>query len=161
VKGSKRRAARKPKLINVKGHQLTEAMYADYERCLHERGRIIGTKNPDLVLKAGLDSFLHRYRPSTKIGPQLAEITREAMALSLAVGAMKDYSWVSLTGSEPIRAAGVDLVKKLAVELYNASAKLTAIALSVEAEGATKLQDWIARDQEIARVGRGAEPIHG
>ena len=41
-RNSMRRKARKPKLIEVEGHQLTGAMYAGYELCLEQRGRIMG-----------------------------------------------------------------------------------------------------------------------
>jgi hypothetical protein len=160
-RNSTRRAARKPKLINVEGHQLTEEMYARYEQCLQDRGRILGTSDTGRVLEMGLDDFLSRYRPSAKISRQLLDITQETLALSIAIGAMKDYSWRSIAATESIRAGGIDLVKKLALELYNASAKLTSIAMSVESEDTTKLQDWLAWDKRIADIGRGAKVTRG
>jgi len=107
----------------------------------------------------GLADFLHSHRPSHKIKAQLLDITHEAMTISMAIGKMSDYPWLQ-SEPAPIRAAGVELVKKLALELYNASAKITAIAINVEAEETTKLQDWLAADERVARIGRGAEVAH-
>jgi hypothetical protein len=144
-----RHKARKAKFIEVEGHQLTAAMHADYERCVELRG-------PEL----GLGDFLSKYRPSRKVEGQLHEIFNSTTRVGIAIGALKQYPFFS---GDPgvIRTGGCDLLKRLALDLYNESAKLTAIAMSVEAEKTTKLQDWLARDQEIAFIGRGAEAIHG
>ena len=159
-RNSTRRKARKPKLINVEGHQLTEALYADYERRLEERAAQDPDRNAGQTLQLGLSDFLHPHRPSTKIKRQLLDITQEAISVSMAIGKMRDYTWYS-TDTTSIRAAGAELVQKLALELYNASAKLTAIALNVEREEKTKLQDWLAADERVAQIGRGAEVAHG
>jgi hypothetical protein len=70
------------------------------------------------------------------------DITQEALDVSLAIGTMRDYLWHN--PKESIRAAGVELVEKLALDLYNASAKITAIAMNIKAEKTTKLQDFSA-----------------
>jgi hypothetical protein len=159
-RNSTRHEARKPKIIDVEGHLLTAALYADYERRLKARAATNPDRDAGETLRLGLSDFLDGYRPSTKISRQLLEITKEAMTVSLAIGDMRHYSWSS-SEVDAIRAAGAELVKKLALELHNASAKLTAIAMSVEAEKTTKLQDWLARDQKIARIGRATEAAHG
>jgi hypothetical protein len=108
----------------------------------------------------GLSDFLDGYRPSTKIKGQLAEIYHTASRVSLAVGTMDNYTWFT-SNPASVRSAGCTVLKELALELYNASAKLTAIAMNVEAEETTKLQDWLARDAQVARIGRAAEVVHG
>ena len=158
-KKSTRGKARKPKFIEVEGHQMTPYFHSGYQLCLEQRA----AQNPDGTmgenLRLGLSDFLHNHRPSTKIKRQLLDITQEAISISMAIGKMREYTWYEPDNS--IREAGCDLVKKLALELYNASAKLTAIAMNVEAEEKTKLQDWLAQDERVARIGRGAEVTHG
>lgn len=159
-RNSTRRKARKPKLIDVEGHQLTPAMYARYELCLESRIGMNKGADPGWALRLGLSDFLHIHRPSSKIGRQLAEIYHTASRVSVAVGAMDKYTWYE-SNPVSVRSAGCKLLKELALELYNASAKLTAIAMNVEAEETTKLQDWLAQDEQVARIGRGAEVLHG
>jgi hypothetical protein len=159
-RNSTRRKARKPKLINVEGHQLTEAMYAEYERCLESRGRTNAGADAETILYLGLDDFLARYRPSNKVKAQLSELSRTTMHAALAVGTMDKYTWFQ-SNPASVRSAGCKLLKELALEIYNASAKLTAIALNVEREETTKLQDWLAQGEQVARIGRGAEVVHG
>jgi hypothetical protein len=141
-------------LINVEGHQLTEEMHAQYERCSAARGHLNGAS------ALGLDDVLSKYRPSRKIEGHLEEAFTSTTRLAVAIGALCQYPFFN-SAPGVIRAGGCELLKKLALDLYNASAKLTAIAMSVEAEGTTKLQDWLAREEEIAHIGRGAEVAHG
>lgn len=157
--GPARPVARKPKFIEIEGHQLTGAMYADYVRCVESRYR---TNPKDDAARMGLDDFLAGYRPSTKIKGQLSAICHTATRVGLAIGAMDGYTFWN-TDPASVRAAGCDLLKRLAIELGHASKKLSAIAWSVEAEEATKLQDWLApQDEQIARIVRGAEvTTHG
>jgi hypothetical protein len=158
-RNSTRRRAQKPKFIEVEGHQLTPVQYASYELCLERRVAMDKGANPGQALRLGLDDFLSPHRPSQKIKKQLAELSREAAHMALAVGTMDNFAWFASPPS--VRAAGCDLVKKLALELYNASAKLTAIAIYVEAEETTKLQDWLAQDQQVAQIGHLREVTHG
>jgi hypothetical protein len=157
---STRRKARKPKLIEVEGHQLTEAMHADYVRCLESRMNKNSGAPVSLIESLALADFLEGYRPSTKIKGQLSEIYHATTRLGLAVGTMEGYTFY-ISGPASIRSAGCHLLEKLALELYSASAKLTAIAMSVEAEEGSKLQDWLAADEKVARIGRGAEASNG
>jgi hypothetical protein len=159
-RNSTRRKARKPKLINVEGHQLTPAFYAGYELCLESRGRTNAGADAEKILRLGLEDFLATHRPSSKIKGQLAEIYHTTTRLGLAVGTMDKYTWYEPNPAS-VRSSGCKLLKELALELYNASAKLTAIAMNVEAEETTKLQHWLAQDEQIARIGRGAEVVHG
>jgi hypothetical protein len=156
-RNSTRHKARKPKFIEVEGHLLTKAQHAQYELCL--AGRTRPDKDREWTLRLGLSDFLSKYRPSCKINDQLLDITQTAMTASLAIGTMRDYMW-SQSNPESIRSTGCELVKKLALELYNASAKLTAIAMGVEAEETTKLQDWLAADERVARIGKLGESAH-
>lgn len=156
AKRQTRRKARTAKPFEiVDGHELTKAMDADYQRCVEARSRAIAGGDAGHILRLGLEDFLSGYRPSRRIKDQLLDITKEAISISLAIGAMRDYTWYNSDSS--IREYGCDLVKKLALELYNASAKVTAIAMNVEAERTTKLQDWLKRDEQLAQIGRGAE----
>lgn len=159
-RNSTRRKVQKPKLINVEGHQLTPAFYAGYEFCLEVRRRTNASADAQQILRLGLQDFLATHRPSAKIKGQLAEIYHTASRASLAVGTMDKYTWYE-SNPASVRSAGCKLLKELALELYNASAKLTAIAMNVEAEGRTKLQDWLAQDEQVARIGCGAEVSHG
>jgi hypothetical protein len=158
-KKSTRRTVRKPKLINVEGHQLTPAFYAGYEFCLESRRRTNADADAEQILRLGLEDFLATHRPSSKIKGQLAEIYHTTTRLGLAVGTMDKYTWYE-SNPASVRSSGCKLLQDLALELYNASAKLTAIALNVEREEKTKLQDWLAADERVARIGRGAEVIH-
>ena len=158
-RNSTRRKARKPKLIEVAGHQLTEAMHADYLRCIESRIRTNGGAPTAEIESLALDDFLSPHRPSQKIKKQLSELSRTAAHTALAVGTMDHFTWFASPAS--VRAAGCELVMKLALELYNTSAKLTTIAMNVEAEKTTKLQEWLAQDEQVARIGRGAEVAHG
>jgi hypothetical protein len=158
-RNSTRRKAGKPKLINVEGHQLTPAFYAGYEFCLESRRRTNADADADQILRLGLEDFLANHRPSCKIKGQLSDLSMTALHAAIAVGTMNNYTFYA---SEPgIRSAGCNLIKELALELYNTSAKLTAIAMNVEAEKTTKLQDWLAQDEQVARIGRGAEVTNG
>src|SRR6266704_3130910 len=132
-RNSTRRKVRKPKIVEVEGHQLTPALYADYERRLKARAASNPDRDAGETLRLGLSDFLDGYRPSTRIKGQLAEIYYTASRASLAVATMDKYTWYA---SKPaaIRAAGCKLLQDLALELYNASAKLTAIAMNVERE---------------------------
>jgi hypothetical protein len=154
----RRRKANKSKSIEVRGHKLTAAMYAEYQGCI-ERRKDTNSKAPWRIEELALGDFLSEYRPSHKIKDQLLEITQEAISTSLAIGSMRDFTWCH--ESDSITDAGCELVTKLALDLYNASAKLTAIAMSVKAEETTKLQDWLAREAQIACIGRGAEVARG
>jgi hypothetical protein len=158
-RNSTRRMARKPKLINVEGHQLTPAFHAGYQFCLESRRRTNANADAEQILRLGLGDFLSTHRPSTKIKGQLRDLSRKIVHTALAVGAMDNYTFYA--DETAIRSAGCKLVKELALELYNASAKLTAIAMNVEREETTKLQDWLAQDEQVARIGRGAEMSHG
>jgi hypothetical protein len=158
-RNSTRRKAGKPKLINVEGHQLTPAQHAGYQLCLEQRAASNPNRDAGETLRLGLDDFLAHHRPSHKIKGQLSEICHTTTRLGLAVGAMDGYTFYT-SGPASIRSAGCKLLTELALELYNASAKLTAIAMNVEAEKTTKLQDWLAQDERIAQIGRGAEVIH-
>jgi hypothetical protein len=156
-KKATRRKARKPKFIEVEGHKMTPGFYAGYQVYVEERTRT----NPDGDAGSlGLADFLSPHRPSSKIKKQLLDITQEAISISLAIGAMRDYTWYN-TDVGTIRAAGCDLVKKLALDLYNTSAKITVLAMNVEAEETTKLQDWLAADERVARIGKLGEITHG
>ncbi len=153
-KNSTRRRARKPKLIDVKGHQLTDAMYAD----LNDRVgfRAAQTKDAHRALALGLDDFLSKYRPSRKAESLLLDISKGTTSVALAIGAMSNYGFY-VSNPLSIRSAGCEVLKRLAQELHHASTKLTAFANSVEAEESTKLQDWIVRDEQVARIGQGAK----
>lgn len=151
-----RRKARKPKFIEVDGHQLTPAQHARYQRCVQDR------TSPDRSAAQahylGLSDFLHTHRPSAKISDQLLDITGGMTSISLAIGKMREYMWLS--PESLVREAGSDLVEKLAYELYNAALKLTAIARNVKVEKTTHLQDWLRFDEYVARIGCGAEVAH-
>src|SRR5450631_1778628 len=128
-RNSTRRKARKPKLIEVEGHQLTEAMHEDYERCIESRARTNGGRaTAARIEELALGDFLAGYRPSKKIEGQLVEICLAATHVGLAVGAMDGYTF-SLSGPAMIRSAGCKLLQELGLELYNLSAKVTAIAM--------------------------------
>ena len=159
-RNSTRRKARKPKFIEVEGHQLTPALYADYERRLEVRAGSNPDRDAGETLRLELEDFLAAHRPSSKIKGQLSEIYHTTSRVSLAVGTMDNYTWFT-SNPVSVRSAGCKLLKELALELYNASAKLTAIAMNVEAEETTKLQHWLAQDEQLARIGRGAEVAHG
>jgi hypothetical protein len=133
-KHSTRRKVRKPKLIEIEGHQLTEAMLVDYHRC-----------------QCKLNDFISGYRPSRKVPERLLEICRQATASALAVGQMKDFNFPK----GPVRAAGCQLLKDMAEDLFNACKKLSAVVNSVETEEHTKLQDWLAQDEQYAKIGTG------
>jgi hypothetical protein len=159
-RNSTRRAARKPKFIEVEGHQLTPAMHADYERCLERRS------TPDLasrsdgaarILELGLADFLARYRPSHKAGKQIQEIHQTTSRVSLAVATMGEYPFFADNAS--IRPAGCELLKKLGLDLYHASAKLTAIATDVETESGSKVQDWVAQSERLEQMGKSHERV--
>ena len=150
-RNSTRRRARKPKITDVQGHQLTEAMYADYQRCIDARG--------ERGLEFGLDDFLSRYRPSRKAEQRLKDVYHQASRTALAVGSLQDYAFFT-PDPEIVRAGGCDLLDKLALELSSASAKLVLIARAIRSEETTKLQDWLAMDERIARLGRREEVAH-
>lgn len=159
-RNSTRRKARKPKIIDVRGHQLTEAMYADYQRRIERRADTNHGSKPSQIEDLAFGDFLAGYRPSMKVKQRLGDVYHQASSTAIAIGTLQGYTFY--TGDpEIIRAGGCDLLKKLALELYDASAKLTAIAMSVESEGTTKLQDWVAADDAIARIGRPPEVAHG
>ena len=161
-RNSTRRAARKPKIIDVEGHQLTAAMHADYERCLESRSTVDLTSRSDgaaRILQLGLADFLGGYRPSHKAKLQIQEIYLTASRVGLAVAAMGDYPFFTDAGA--VRSGGCDLLKKLALDLYRESAKLTSIANAVEAENSTKLQDWLAQAEGLEQLGSSKEFAHG
>jgi hypothetical protein len=150
VSGSRRRPAQRPKLIEVEGHKLTPAMHAAYERHLESRA----SQHPSAkrALALGLEDFLAHYRPSHKIKDQLADIFKNVTTTGVAIGAMSEYTFYP-TNPSSVRTAGCDLLKQLASELCHASARLAAIADAVKAESATKLQDWVAHDEALKRIG--------
>jgi hypothetical protein len=159
-RNSTRRKARKPKFIEVEGHQLTPAFHAGYQFCLESRGRTNAGADAEQILRLGLEDFLATHRPSSKIKGQLAEIYHTISRVMLPVGAMQDYPFF-IPQPAAVRSAGCKLLREMALELYNASAKLTAIVMNVEAEETTKLQHWLAQDEQVAQIGRGAEVTHG
>jgi hypothetical protein len=145
-------------LTNVDGHLLTPAMYADYERCLERRS------TPDLasrsdgaerILQLGLADFLAGYKPSRKVKAQIQEIYQTTSRVGLAVASMGEYPFFAENAS--IRPAGCELLKKLAMDLYYASAKLTAIAKDVETESESKIQDWADQSERLEQMGK----VHG
>jgi hypothetical protein len=70
-------------------------MYADYERCLESRGKANAAAD---ALRLGLEDFLAGYRPSRKIERQISEVYATASRVSLAIGAMGEYTFFT---SEP------------------------------------------------------------
>jgi hypothetical protein len=159
-KHSTRRKARKPKFIEVDGHQLTPTMYASYKNCVESRKQINGNLAIWQIEQMALNDFLSGWRPSRRIGEQIAAVYDRAMDVSLAMGPMKDYNFFS-SRSKPVVQAGSELLRKLGLEMYNVSARITALAMNVEAEADSKLQDWIARDEAYQRIGRMMEVTHG
>jgi hypothetical protein len=159
-RNSTRRKARKPKFIEVEGHQLTKPMHADYLRRIESRTRTNKGAAAWEIERMALDDFLSDYRPSHKIKGQLSELCHTTTRLGIAVGVMDNYTFYTV-GPASIRSAGCKLLQEMALELYNASAKLTAIVMNVEAEKTTKLQDWLAGDERVAQIGRVAEVADG
>jgi hypothetical protein len=159
-RNSTRRAARKPKFIEVAGHQLTPGMQADYEICLEKRARTNAGDSADRILELGLDDLLTGYRPSRKIKRQLAVLSHLTTDIGIAIGTMKGYTFYA---AEPasIRSAGCRLLKDLSLELYNLSATLTAIAGDVETESGLKVQDWLAQAERLRKMGNSQEFAHG
>lgn len=154
-RNSTRSKARKPKFIAIEGHQLTEAMYADYLRYVESRH----LRNNDCDAKSlGLDDFLAGYRPSRKVKVQLLEIYQTVSRVGLAVASMSDYPFFA---APSVRPAGCELLKKLALDLYYASAKFTAIAGDVEAESKSKIQDWLAQAKRLEQMGCSQDFAHG
>src|ERR1700722_551485 len=152
---STRRKARKSKFIEIQGHRLTPAMHADYQRCVEQRKLRNEKALPTQIEDMALADFLHGYRPSHKIKDQLWHLSSQASTVAVAIGTMRDYLWVQINPGA-IRKAGVDFVGKIALELNNASAKLMVIADNVEVEKQTKLQDWLAWEDQMARAEKAA-----
>ncbi len=157
-RNSTRRKARKPKFIEIEGHQLTEAMHIDYERCVESRSRQgAGAQH---VERLGLGDFLAGYRPSRKIERQLLVLSSMASSTSLAVGAMRDYTFYPPKPAS-IRSAGCKLLRELAQELSNTATTLTALAAGVEAEEGSKVQDWLEQARALEQIGCSQEFAHG
>jgi hypothetical protein len=155
-----RRKVRKPKLIQIQGHRLTQAMHADFMQFFEKRMRTARGDDLGRVEELALGDFLSAYRPSHTISGVILDIFDQTTAIGIAIGKMGDYNFYTKTTS--VRTAGCELLKKLALDLYHASAKLTAAASNVEAEEATKLQDWLAQADTLKQIGiRGEGAPHG
>lgn len=138
AKSPRARKARKPKLIEIEGHELTEAMYADYERKLGARIRISG--NTAKASESALGDFLSDYRPSSKAQKQIGQLWDQLNGVGLAVMTLHDYPWFrpGLT-----RRLGCELLYNLSQEISRISGALESIAGIVKAEETMHLQGWL------------------
>jgi hypothetical protein len=157
---SARRKGRKPKLIDIEGHQLTPAMYADYQRYIESRKTTNAGYTVQQIEDLALSDFLSGYRPSIKIKRQVIVLSCMASRTTVAIGEMRDYSFYA---GEPaaIRSAGCKLLRDLAKELSNSAGVLMAMADGVEAEKEMKIQDWLAQAVALEQLGCSKEFAHG
>jgi hypothetical protein len=160
---STRGNASKPKIIEIGGHNLTEAMHADYQEILARRKGefLLGPANTSYsrVLELALDEFLAGYRPSKKIRAQLPRLYDRLMGLTLAVDQMKNYPFFVSSGAP--RKIGCKALNGLALDLQYASATLAALADAIEVEDSTKVQDWLERAGSVERLGNTRAFAHG
>jgi hypothetical protein len=159
-RNSTRRKAGKPKLIDVEGHQLTPAMYADYERCFERRVAMDKGTDPGWALRMSLDDFLSPYRPSSKIKGQLTELSSATMHAALAAGAMDNYTWFAANPAS-VRLAGCQLLRDLSQEFDKAARVLSALAGGMEAQGDMKIQGWLHQAAFLEQLGCSKEFAHG
>jgi hypothetical protein len=99
------------------------------------------------------------YRPSRKAKGQLRRLSQRVLDASLAIGAMRDYTFCYQ--SDPIRLAGCKLLQELAQEITKCGAVLDAIARDVDREGELHLQDWLAQADRLEAIGCSKEFAHG
>jgi len=141
-----RRRAPKQKPIEIKevdGHQLTPKLYGRYKQAL-----VLGTSS---TAAHALDHVISPYRPSMRAKSILNDAFRDVSDAGLALGHMADYLFCSTGGG--VRLAGCGLLEKLEYEIFRASVKVMRLRRFIEAEAATKVQDWLDLDRALDPTG--------
>lgn len=143
-KTAKPRKARKPKFIEVEGHQLTPELYRAYELAIESRQRINRGDPQSRIEKTALADVLARFRFSSRTREILPELYQELSSVALAVAALDRYPFFA-SCSRHVRLAGCDALNRLATEAQFLGAKIHAIGEAIRYEDGGHLQDWLKR----------------
>lgn len=145
-------------MVEIDGHLLDAAQFRLFERKVEGRweianrpGRSAPIDDPQWYARSvGLSDLLHEYKPYPKAKDRLLRLSLAAAEPLNSIASMREYSWF---GDESVRTAGCALIEQLLKEAELRIQRLRHFKTSMALEHATKLQDWIKREEEFGRIG--------
>lgn len=144
---SQKRPHRRPQLTDVQGHLMDPATFKDFEHACQDRA---AQGHAYLQAKAlGLSDVLAPYRPSTWAKHELMQSYKRASAVAQSIASMGDFNWHA---NGAIRAAGVELLEALRVQLAQAVDHLDKVREALRSESSEKLQDWQSRRASLGEI---------
>ncbi|MGA7540628.1 MAG: hypothetical protein WBW93_17865 [Steroidobacteraceae bacterium] len=147
-KPAKPRKARKPKLIEIDGHQLTPELYREYERCRESRQHTNRGASQAHIERLALEDTVNKHRFSRSAKEKLSAIYLQLTAVASAAMALGHYPFYE---SDPrhVQLAGCDALNRLAAEAQLLGAKIHAIGEAIRYEDREHLQDWLKRQAAL------------
>ena len=143
-KTAKPRKARKPKFIEVEGHQLTPELYREYERCLESRQHTNRGALQAHIERLALEDTVDKRRFSRSAKEKLSAIYLQLNAVASAAIALGHYPFIE-SDARHVQLAGCDALNRLAAEAQFLGAKIHAIGEAIRYEDREHLQDWQRR----------------
>ncbi len=143
------RRVRKPKLIQIDGHQLTPELYRLYEHRLESRQRINRELPQERIKELALSDTIYEFRFSGSAKEKLSPIYAQLSAAALAVMALGQHYPFYDRHARHVRLTGCDTLNRLAAEVQHLGAKIHAIGEAIRYEDREHLQDWIKRQEAL------------
>jgi hypothetical protein len=139
--------ARKPKLIEIDGHQLTPELHREYERHLESRQHTNRGDSQEGIEEIALSDTIYKYRFSApaSLREKLSPIYRQLTAVASAAIALGLHYPFYECDARDVRLAGCDALNRLAAEAQLLGAKIHAVGEAIRYEDREHLQDWQKR----------------
>jgi len=139
-----RAKARKSKIIEIDGHQLTPDLYDQYQRRLEWRQRTNRNMPQDRIKEIALSDVLAKFRFSLSAKTALLELYQQLLSVALGAAALGGYPFHD-SHARNVRLCGCDALNRLATEAQLLGAKLHALQDAIRYENLEHLQDWQKR----------------
>jgi hypothetical protein len=154
----KRPTARKPRTIEVAGHELSPELYLDYGRAIVRRQDTNRGAPQGSIEQMALEDVLANFRPTHTAKDQLRALYGQFTSVAFAMMALADYPFFD-SRATAVRVTGCDALNRLAAQAQFLGAKIAAIGDAMRHEHREKLQDWQKRQAAIdAASAYGAAP---
>ena len=148
---------RKPKLIEIAGHQLTPDLHREYEHRLESRHRTNRDQPQEHIEALALSDVLSRFRFSMRGRELFPALYAELSSLALAVAVFDRYPFYD-HDPDHVRRTGCDALNRLAAEAQLIGAKIHAIGEAIRYESREHLQDWVARKAAFDAASAYSQP---
>jgi len=150
-------------LVEVDGHRLSkrqveqlEGLIADRRRIAEKPGSLIREWDADNYARSvGLQDLLYRYAPRAKAKERLGTLPLELSRTVLSIGSLREFLFFD---EGTVGEHGCALLQSLVGDAESQLASLRHFVDSMAMQRSTKLHDWVAREQEFERLGKGVQP---